>query len=110
MKVRYTNDEVESSATCSNFEAQIIAEMKRQSDIRKQLTEKQAVLEQIEEELPLYVLQYKPEKVDGPFCKMAHERFKLRAEIQEKVCKYHINIFFFFSCICSSLVMVFQNM
>ncbi|XP_071796273.1 uncharacterized protein [Asterias amurensis] len=108
-KLRYEHDEVDTDAARSNFETQIDAEIKHQIDKKIQLTEKQNQLEQLEEDLPLYILQHETNKVDEQFIQMAHERFRLRAEIQEKETETDVRLSYASGPVTSALDKVLQK-
>ena len=71
----------------TNFDDQVITEIQRQDKIQQELAEKQAALEEAEEELPLHILNNESEleDMDEAFRETATSVFKLRADIRDLV-------------------------
>ena len=68
-----------------NFDQQVNAEYKRQILLRDDKQKKEEELEQIEEELPLHLLQNDLKSVDKTFKDMAKRAFTIRQELHELV-------------------------
>ena len=69
----------------NNFDQCVKEEYIRQNKVKVEKTAKQAELDQIEEELPIYLLQKDLQSADGVFNDMARRAFALRQELQEMV-------------------------
>ena len=77
-------DSDEDDLEVNNFDAQVSASISKQHNISKQLQDKQARLEEIEDDLPLYVLQNTTQQdASAEFCQMAMEAVQLRIDVHE---------------------------
>lgn len=74
-------DDIEESAT--NFDQKVAKEFDRQKQVAQNKTMKQDELEQIEEELPLHLLQRDLKNADQMFKQMANRAFTLRQELEQ---------------------------
>ena len=83
LRVQYT-DQDDMLQETSNFDEKVAAECVRQHKLDKEKAEKEQELEQLEEELPLRVLQHLNVSKSA-FQGMANRAFVLRLQLQEMV-------------------------
>ena len=82
LRVQHTDDEDLSS---TNFDQKVAGEFRRQQQIAHDVTKKQQDLEQVEEVLPLHLLQQNLQNADMVFREMANKAFTLRRELEDLV-------------------------
>ncbi|XP_071796167.1 uncharacterized protein [Asterias amurensis] len=75
-------DEDEDEHRDTNFDVQIATSVKQRNHIAEQLTKKKSRLEELEDDLPLYVFQHTEQQdVDAEFRQMATETYQLRVDV-----------------------------
>ena len=75
-------DEDEDEHRDTNFDVQIATSVQQRNHIAQQLTKKKSRLEELEDDLPLYVLQHTEQQdVDAEFRQMATETYQLRVDV-----------------------------
>ena len=84
LSVEHT-DQSDSPSSDHNFDQRIKEEWIHQQKVKDEINKKEEELEQIEEELPLYLLQKDLQTADTVFKDMANRAFTLRHELQELV-------------------------
>lgn len=76
----YDDDDDENAGT--NFEEQIASSVQKRNTVAQQLREKQSRLDELEDDLPLYVLQHtEQQEVDAEFRQMARDTYQLRVDV-----------------------------
>ena len=87
MRVQFAEEDDLASST--NFDEKVGSEFHHQQQLARDKFIKQDELEQIEEELPLHLLQQNFQQnlqnADQVFCQMANRAFNLRHELEELV-------------------------
>ena len=83
MRVQFAEEDDLASST--NFDQKVGSEFHHQQQLARDKSIKQDELEQIEEELPLHLLQQNLQNADQVFCQMANRAFNLRHELEELV-------------------------
>ena len=96
MRVQFAEEDDLASST--NFDQKVGSEFHHQQQLARDKSIKQDELEQIEEELPLHLLQQNLQNADQVFRQMANRAFNLRHELEELV---RISIF----CTCMYMYM-----
>ncbi len=86
-RLRVQNTDEEELAS-DNFDQRVADEFKKQQQQELDIAEKQEELEQVEDELPLYILQKNLPKADKEFEAMANRAYTLRQEINELVSRH----------------------
>ena len=66
----------------NNFDQLAMQQCKTEEKMKADKAKKEAELDQIEEELPLHLLQKEHQQVDGVFQELAYRAFELRRQIQ----------------------------
>ena len=69
----------------TNFDQKVAEEFQKQQQLATSITEKRLELEQVEDDLPLYILQKNLHQVDKSFREMANWAYTLRREIHDAV-------------------------
>ena len=82
LRIQHTDEENDVS---NNFDQRVAEEFQKQQTLATSITDKQQELEQVEDELPLYILQNNLHQVDRAFSEMANRAYTLRREIKDLV-------------------------
>ena len=101
--VTNTDEDDDDATPECNFDQQVYAEYKRQILITEEKQKKEEELEQVEEELPLHLLQNNLQAIDQTFQDMAKRAFTLRQELQELVSLFlqFFKFIFFYLFLCN---------
>ena len=82
LRVQHADEE---ELMSNNFDQRVAGEFQKQQQLTTDIAEKKEELEQVEDDLPLHILQQNLPQADKVFREMANRAYTLRQEIEELV-------------------------